>query len=89
MVFALYGFDFSPDGSDGSSFNSIKVGNLSLTLRLQKPAAESITIVCYMEFETLPEKPRFRESCAYVCNTDDTSGPGKQWVFFLPSRKYW
>ena len=60
MVFALYGFDFSPDGSDGSSFNSIKVGNLSLTLRLQKLAVESITIVCYMEFETILEIDRDR-----------------------------
>ena len=38
-----------------SNFNLIKEGNLSLTLRLQKPAAESITIVCYMEFETILE----------------------------------
>ena len=58
--FALYGFDLSPDGSDGSNFNLIKEGNLSLTLRLQKPAAESITIVCYMEFETILEIDRDR-----------------------------
>ena len=58
--FALYGFDLSPDGSDGSNFNLIKEGNLSLTLRLQKPAAVSITIVCYMEFETILEIDRDR-----------------------------
>ena len=56
----LHGFDLSPDESDGSNFNLIKEGNLSLTLRLQKPAAESITIVCYMEFETILEIDRDR-----------------------------
>lgn len=35
--------------------------------------------------DTLPEKPRFRKPCAYICNTDVASGPGKHWVcFFFP-----
>ncbi len=59
--FALYAYNLIPDHSDGSNFNLQEEGTLSLDLRLNTGVNESITIVCYLEFDTILEIDKNRE----------------------------
>ena len=53
--YTLFGFNLSPDESLGDNLNLIKEGHLSFDLRLRAGHAESITIICYLEFDTILE----------------------------------
>ena len=53
--YTLFGFNLSPDESLGDNLNLIKEGHLSFDLRLKTGHAESITIICYLEYDTILE----------------------------------
>ena len=53
--FALYGFDLTPDNTDGGNLNLLREGTISVDVRLKTPATESITIICYLEYDTIME----------------------------------
>ena len=53
--YTLFGFNLSPDESLGDNLNLIKEGHLSFDLRLKTGHAKSITIICYLEYDTILE----------------------------------
>jgi hypothetical protein len=53
--YALYVFNLLPDYSNGTNFNLVREGNISLDIRLKEPADTSITIVVYMEYDAIME----------------------------------
>ena len=50
---ALYGFDLTPDLSNDGYFQLTREGKLSLDIKLANSSTDSITIVCYFEFDGL------------------------------------
>ena len=53
--YALFGFNLAPDDSIGGHFNLVREGNLSLDLRLRTGHNQSITIICYLEYDSIVE----------------------------------
>lgn len=53
--YCIYCFDLTADGNNGSHFNLIQEGNLSLEIKLKTAHASSITIVCYFEYDNILE----------------------------------
>ena len=53
--YAIYAFDLTPDHSDSGNFNLIQEGNISLDIKLNKPHNTGITIVCYLEYDSVLE----------------------------------
>ena len=53
--YAIYSFDLTPDHSDSGNFNLIQEGNISLDIKLNKPHNTGITIVCYLEYDSVLE----------------------------------
>ena len=62
--FTIFGFNFTPDLSNGvirdGYVNPIKVGDLSLHIRFAKPLPETVTVILYFEFDNLIEIPDSR-----------------------------
>jgi len=57
----LFGFNLSPDSSLGENLNLITEGHLSFDLRLKAGHTSSITIICYLEYDTMMEITANRE----------------------------
>jgi hypothetical protein len=59
--FTIFGFNFTPDLSDGvikdKYVNPIKGGDLSLHIRFAKPLPETVTVILFLEFDNLIEIP--------------------------------
>lgn len=53
--YALFAFDLSPDLSCGDYFNLSQKGKLRLDLNFSQSLSDSITVICYMEFEDIIE----------------------------------
>lgn len=53
--FTLYAANLLPDQSDGASFNLQEEGSLGLEIKLTKGTTESVTIICYMEYDSIIE----------------------------------
>lgn len=53
--YALYAFDLTQDHAGGTNFHLIQKGNISLELKLAKAQNKSITIICYLEFDSIIE----------------------------------
>ena len=53
--YALYGFDLTPDLSDGEHFHLVKKGNLRLEIKFSTALAASVNVVVYAEFDDLVE----------------------------------
>lgn len=53
--YALFCFDLSPNGNNGSYFNLVQEGTLGLHIKLKKASEKSITIITYMEYDTILE----------------------------------
>ena len=53
--YALYSFLLCPDHEEGSNVHLIEQGNISLELKLAEASSKSITIVCYLEFDSICE----------------------------------
>ena len=52
---ALYGFDITPDFSESPTFNLLKEGKIGISISLNTPHDNSITLVCYLEYDTVLE----------------------------------
>jgi len=59
--YSLFGFNLSPDESLGDNLNLITEGHLSFDLRLKRGYNESITIICYLEYDSVMEITSNRE----------------------------
>jgi len=59
--FTLYAANLLPDQSDGSNFSLQEEGSLSLEIRLAKGVDTSITIVCYLEYDSIIEIDKDRQ----------------------------
>jgi hypothetical protein len=53
--YALYCFDITPDFSESGAFNLLREGKLSLSISLRTASPTSITIVAYLEYDTILE----------------------------------
>lgn len=53
--YTLYAYNLTADQSHGSVFNLVKEGNLGIEIKLKEPSTESVTIVCYLEYDTILE----------------------------------
>ena len=53
--YTLYAYNLTADQSHGSVFNLVREGNLSIEIKLKEPSTESITIVCYLEYDSIIE----------------------------------
>ena len=53
--YTLFGFNLSPDETLGENLNLITEGHLSFDLRLKAGHGSSITIICYLEYDTVME----------------------------------
>ena len=53
--YTLYGFDLTSDITPGNSINLLQQGKLSLELKLKEVCSSSITIIVYLEFESIVE----------------------------------
>lgn len=53
--YTLYAYNLTGDQSHGAVFNLVKEGNLSIEIKLKEPSTESITIVCYLEYDAIIE----------------------------------
>jgi hypothetical protein len=53
--YCLYGFDLTPDLSETPSFHLLKEGKISLNIKLSQAHSISITIVAYMEYDSVLE----------------------------------
>ena len=53
--YALYAFDLTPDHADHNSFDLIQQGNISLEIKLDKPADTAVCIVAYLEYDAVLE----------------------------------
>ena len=53
--YALYGFDLTPEPSDGEYFHLVKKGNLRLKIKFSTALAASVNAVVYTEFDNLVE----------------------------------
>ena len=51
----FYAFNLAQDESIGDNFNLVKEGNLSLDIRLKTPSRTSLTLICFMEYESIVE----------------------------------
>ena len=51
----LYSYDLTGDDSNSSALSLVKVGNLALSVRLKRPSEHSITIITYLEYDTVME----------------------------------
>ena len=51
----LYAFDLTLDQNEGSHFALIREGKLSLDVKLKEALTESVTLVCYMVYESILE----------------------------------
>jgi hypothetical protein len=62
--YTIFGFNFTPDLSDGVNANGytspIKHGDLSLHIRFKAPLPETVSVIVYMEFDNLIEIPESR-----------------------------
>lgn len=59
--YTLFGFNISPDATLGDNLNLITEGHLSFDLRLKAGHPNSITIICYLEYDTMMEINANRE----------------------------
>ncbi len=59
--FTLFAFNLLPDQSEGANFNLQEEGTLSLDIRLGKGVDESITIICYLEYDNIMEIDKDRQ----------------------------
>ena len=53
--YTMYAYNLTADQSHGSVFNLVREGNLSIEMKLKEPSTESITIVCYLEYDSIIE----------------------------------
>lgn len=53
--YALYCFDITPDFSESGAFNLLREGKLGLSISLKTASTTSITIVAYLEYDTILE----------------------------------
>ena len=53
--YALYCFDITPDFSESGAFSLLREGKLGLSISLKTACAQSITIVAYLEYDTILE----------------------------------
>ena len=53
--YTMYAYNLTADQSHGSVFNLVREGNLSIEIKLKEPSTESITIVCYLEYDSIIE----------------------------------
>ncbi len=51
--YAVYAFDLTADHSGGCNYQLVRQGNIGLEIKLAKPQATGITIVCYLEYDGL------------------------------------
>ena len=49
----LYGFDLTLDLTNDYHFQLVREGKLNVEIQLAKASTDSITIVCYLEFDAL------------------------------------
>ncbi|KAJ8050072.1 hypothetical protein HOLleu_03126 [Holothuria leucospilota] len=53
--YTLFGFDFTPDRSDGAHYNRKQEGSLDLSIRFKEALAASVILICYAEFDNIIE----------------------------------
>ncbi len=53
--FTLYAFNLSSDEDHGANFNLVRDGTLSLDIRLREASTVAITIIAYLEFDSVVE----------------------------------
>lgn len=53
--YCLYAYNLTSDQSHGSAFSLVKEGNVGIEIKLKEPSTESITIVCYLEYDSILE----------------------------------
>ena len=58
--FTLYGFDLSPDLSEGDHFNLVREGNVRLELKFSAAMPNTVNAIVYSEFENVLEIDRTR-----------------------------
>ena len=56
--YTLFGFDFTPDLSDGAHYNRKQEGSLDLSIRFKEALAQGVILVCYAEFDNIIEIDR-------------------------------
>jgi hypothetical protein len=64
--FTLFGFNFSPDNSDGCGMNGYisqgKIGTMRIELHFKKPLPETINVLIFSEFDSLMLIPEDRNA---------------------------
>ena len=56
----LFGFDLTPDQNEGSHFGLLREGKLSLDVKLSESLKESVTLVCYLVYDSVLEMDKDR-----------------------------
>lgn len=59
--YALYCWNLTGDESDGNSFQLAQSGTLGVEIKLDEASTETITILCYMEYDSILEINEHRE----------------------------
>ena len=54
----LYGFNLTPDENDGGHFQLLREGKLSLDVKLSEATTESVTMICYLVYDSIMEIDR-------------------------------
>ena len=58
--YTLFGFDLSPDLSDGGHFDLVKHGSLRLEIKFGTALEQSINVIVYAEFDNVLEIDKAR-----------------------------
>lgn len=51
----IFGFNLAPDEGNAGNYNLVNEGHVSLDVRLNEPLTSSVTMVCYLEFDSIIE----------------------------------
>ena len=80
----MYAYNLAADQSHGSVFNLVREGNLSIEIKLKESSTESITIVCYLEYDSIIEIDSDRNIHTYEEHRDHAlikATPGHPFCF--------